>query len=98
MKFLQEIFEELDDFSRRINQIIELNQDREEVQYKLRQYQNKMKSLFDRKALERDFRQGDLVLKWDARREERGKHGKFDNLWLGPFSIAKVKVNNTFIL
>ena len=27
-----------------------------------------MKILFDRKARERDFRQGDLVLRWDARR------------------------------
>jgi len=57
-----------------------------------------MKSLFDRKARERDFRQGDLVLRWDARRGECDKHGNFDNLWLGPFSIAKVKGNNTFIL
>lgn len=38
MKFLQESYEEIDDFSRRINQIIELNQDRDEVQFKLLQY------------------------------------------------------------
>ena len=57
-----------------------------------------MKILFHRKARERDFRQGYLVLRWDSIIEERGKHGKFDNLWLGPFNIAKVKGNNTFIL
>lgn len=27
----------------------------------------------------RDIRQGYLVLRWDARREEKGKHGKFEN-------------------
>ena len=52
-----------------------------------------MKSIFNRKA-----REGDLVLRRDARREDKGKHGKFDNIWFGPFSIAEVKGNNTFIL
>jgi len=56
-----------------------------------------MKSLFDRKARERYFK-GDLVLRWDTRREDKGKHGKFDNLWFGPFNIVEVKGNNTFIL
>lgn len=36
MRFLQESYKEKDDFSRRINQIIELNYDRDEIQYKLR--------------------------------------------------------------
>jgi hypothetical protein len=33
----------------------------------------------------------DLVLKWDARREAKGKHGKFYNLWLGPFQVVAVQ-------
>lgn len=40
----------------------------------------------------------DLVLRWDARGDEKGKHGKFDNLWFGHFIIAEVLDNNTFIL
>ena len=39
-----------------------------------------------------------LVLKWDVIREEKGKHGKFDNLWKGPYLISDVKTNNTFSL
>ena len=39
-----------------------------------------------------------MVLHWDARREENEKHGKFDNLWCGPFKIAEVLENNTFFL
>ena len=77
IKFLQDATDEPDDFSKRINRIIELNENRDEVQYKLQKCQNKMKVLFDRKARERDFKEGDLVLRWDARREEKGKHGKF---------------------
>jgi len=38
MRFLQESYEEKDDFSRRINQIIDLNEDKDEIQYKLKKY------------------------------------------------------------
>jgi len=98
LKFLQDSTDEPDDFSRRINQIVELNENRDEVQHKLKKYQNKMKALFNRRARERDLKEGDLVLRWDARREEKGKHGKFEKLWFGPLAIAEVKGNNTFVL
>ena len=52
-----------------------------------------MKVMFDRRSRERDFKEGDLVLRWNAR-----KHGKFDNIWFGPLAIAEVKGNNTFLL
>jgi hypothetical protein len=35
-----------------------------------------------------------LVLKWDSIREINGKHGKFDNLWLGPFQVIGAQDNN----
>ena len=61
-------------------------------------YQEKMKFIFDIKAKDILFQPGDLVLRWDVRREEKGKHGKFDPLWYGPFKIVEVRTNNTFIL
>lgn len=57
-----------------------------------------MKVLFDRRARERDFKEGDLVLRCNARREEKAKHGKFDNLWFGPLAIVELMGNNTFSL
>ena len=39
-----------------------------------------------------------MVLRWDARKEQKGKHGKFDNLWFGPLILSKVLENNTFVL
>ena len=39
-----------------------------------------------------------LVLRWDVRIEDKGKHGKFDNLCLGPFRIDEVLHNNTSVL
>ena len=57
-----------------------------------------MKSIFYRKAKEVLFQARDLVLRWDTRREEKGKHGKFDPLWYGPYRIFEARSNNTFIL
>ena len=31
-------------------------------------------------------------------RMKKGKHGKFDNLWIGPFTVIKIFGNNTFVL
>jgi hypothetical protein len=39
-----------------------------------------MKALFDQKTKDREFLPNDLVLKWDVRKEESGKHGKFDHI------------------
>jgi hypothetical protein len=39
-----------------------------------------------------------LVLIWDARNEDKGRHGKFDHLWLGPFKIAAYHGNNVYLI
>jgi hypothetical protein len=41
------------------------------------------------------FQEGDMVLMWDVRWEDKPKHGKFDNLRFGPFKVVKVVDNNT---
>ena len=41
---------------------------------------------------------GDNVLKWDSRREEKGKHGKVYFLWKGPYVIYGYRGNNAFFL
>ena len=57
-----------------------------------------MKKIFDRKVKIDDFQLGDLVLKWDARFEEKGKHGKFDHLWQGPYKISALSGKNAYFL
>ena len=96
--FLQESEEEPNDLIRRMNQLVELNESREQVNLKLAEYQEKMKVLFDQRATDGEIQVGDLVLGWDVRRENKGKHGKFDALWFGPFRVAEIKGNNTFAL
>jgi hypothetical protein len=51
-----------------------------EVDDKLQKYQDNMKALFDKKYKDMEFLPEDLVLRWDARKEDVGKHGKFYHL------------------
>ena len=82
----------------RINHLIELQELREEVYHKSHIFQEKMKDVFDRKVKKEKFHAGDLVLKWDARIEDKGKYGKFDHLWKGPYQIVAYSGNNAYIL
>ena len=78
--------------------MIELQQNREKVEERAQLYRLKIKRIFDRNIKENTFLVGDMVLRWDARKEQKGKHGKFDNLWFCPFLVSKILENNTFVL
>ena len=39
-----------------------------------------------------------MVLKWDAVREDKGKHGNFNHLWKGPYKVAAFVGNNAYML
>ena len=80
MILLQEHEAEPNDSQRRINQLINVHQMREQVFNNSQFHQEKMKISFDRHTKDDDFKVDDLVLKWDARNEDKGKHGKFDHL------------------
>ena len=43
-------------------------------------HRRKIKERFDKNIKKSTFSYGDMVLRWDARKEQKGKHGKFDNL------------------
>jgi hypothetical protein len=98
MRLLQEQEVEPNDAQRRINKLIHVQQMREQVFNNSQRHQDKMKRAFDRHTNEDDLKVDDLVLKWDARNEYRGKHGKFDHLWLGPFRIVAYHGKNVYLL
>ena len=52
--------------------------------------------MFDKRVKVDCFNPRDLVLKWDARHEDKGKHGKFDELWKGPYSICSFSGRNAY--
>jgi hypothetical protein len=95
-KFLQDYQGEPDHMIRRIQQMVEVKQTWEKLVDKEYDHQLKIKQAFDKNVKKEDFQLGDLVLKWDAPRQDKGKHGKFKDLWIGPFKISEVFANNTF--
>ena len=78
--------------------MVKLQQEREVIMEKVEAYKNKVKESFDKRVKKYTFLVGDAVLRWDERNDQNGKHGKFDNLWLGPFTIVNILGNNRFVL
>lgn len=78
--------------------MIQLQQTREEVYNNEQIIQDQIKRIYDERVKEDDFQLNDLVLKWDARNEEKGKHGKFDHLWKGPYKVGACRGTNAFLL
>lgn len=61
-------------------------------------FQEKTKAIFDKKTKPEDFQVGDMVLRWDAVHEDKGKHRKFDHLWKGTFKVRAFVGNNAYML
>ena len=57
-----------------------------------------MKHLYDKQAIERKFEIGDMLLMWNARLEDKGKHGKIDPIWLGPYSIYDTNGEDSYVV
>jgi hypothetical protein len=98
MKLWEDSNEEPNDITRRINQLVKVQQNRVKLNERLQRYQDNMNTLFDQKAKDTYFLLGDLVLKWEARREDTGKHGKFDPIWSGPYKISVSEGKDAFLL
>lgn len=78
--------------------MIHLQQTREEVLQNTSILRERVLKIYDRNTKEENFNLGDAVLRWDARSEEKGKHGKFENLWKGPYKISDFRWKNAFLL
>eukprot|EP00253_Pinus_taeda_P012549 PITA_12549 len=98
VKLLQEAGSEDDHLQWRINQMIHLQQTREEVFQNTFKLQERIKKIYDRKAKRDKFEIEDIVLEWDVRNKDKGKHGKFENIWKGPFRITAYRGQNAFLL
>ena len=79
-KLLQTAQNEEDDMANRITDLTELYQIREQLIEKATAHQQKVKEAFDKKTKRNNFQVGDLVMKWDTFKENKGNHGKFDAL------------------
>ena len=80
--FLHNSQEEPNDIQRRIFSLTKLQQGCEALAEKAQDYKKNIKEIFVRKVKEDTFSFRDMVLRWDARKEQKGNHGKFDNLMI----------------
>ena len=73
----------------RIYTLLKAEEARSKARERFKQQQELVKRWFDKhKARTKDFEVEDLVLKWDHPHDEKGKHTKFQQLWVGPYQIA----------
>ena len=86
-------------FQLRQLQILKLEEEREKAIIIHAHHQQLVKASFDSNLASRKYFQlGDLVLKWDKAHEDKGKHTKFQRVWLGPFQIVEIIGPSTFML
>jgi hypothetical protein len=64
----------------------------------LKKRQQSVKRYHDKKAKSTIFVVDENILLWDSAHADRGKHSKFQNLWLGPHKIYSVIGNNSYLL
>ena len=78
---------------------MKLEESRSKAREQFKHQQEVVKRWFDKhKAGNKDFEVGDLVHKWDHPHDEKGKHTKFQQLWVCPFLIAAKLVPSTYKL
>eukprot|EP00253_Pinus_taeda_P006011 PITA_06011 len=83
----------------RHDQILKLEEEREKAKIIHAKHQQIIKASFDSiSSGSKQFQVGDLVLKWDKAHEDKGKHTKFQKMWLGPFQICEKIGHSTFML
>ena len=71
----------------RIYNLLKAEDSRSRAKERFKHQQEVVKRWFDKhKAGKKEFEVGGLVLKWDHPHDEKGKHTKFQQLWVGPFS------------
>lgn len=78
-KFIQVYDDEIDsEMQLRMDALTELDETRRDAQRRSAKLQMQVKNLYDKRTTTRNFEKGDLVLLWNARLEDKGKHGKSD--------------------
>ena len=74
----------------RIYNLLKSEDSRSKARERFKHQQEVVKWWFDKhKAGNKEFEVVDLVLKWDHPHDEKGKHTKFQQLWVDHFQIAE---------
>ena len=77
----------VNDMKEIMDELVGLIETKKETSIRNAKLQLQAKNLYDKKEMERKFDHEDLILMWNARIEDKGKHGKCDPIYLGPYLI-----------
>jgi hypothetical protein len=86
------------DVSQRINALLALEEKRMFALDNIKRRQQTVKKYFNKSVKTVKFKVNEKVLLWDSTHIDRGRHSKFQKLWLGPFKITFVLGTNSYIL
>jgi len=84
--------------SQRIDALLALEEQIKHALENLRKRKQTIKKYFDKNSISAIFKVNDKVLLWDVSHVEKGKHSKFQKLWLGPYKITSIVGNNSYFL
>jgi len=87
-----------DDMQERLDELVGLAETRKEASLRNQKLQLQVKTLYDKRTMSKKFQDGDSVLMWNARIKDKGKHGKFDPIWLGPYLIENTWGEDSYVL
>ncbi|XP_057856954.2 uncharacterized protein LOC131066248 [Cryptomeria japonica] len=90
--------EEVNFMEDRFMALAELDECRREDHDRNIQRQQMVKALHDKRACDKKIEEGEWVLRWNAKDQDKGKHGKFDALWLGPYIIFEKSGERSYYL
>jgi hypothetical protein len=86
------------DIPQRIHALLALEEQRSFSLENIKKRQHSVKKYFDKREKSTTFAADEKVLLWDSAHVDKGKHSKFQKLWLGPYIIASVVGNNSYLL
>jgi hypothetical protein len=84
--------------SQRMNALLDLEEKRTFALGNIKRRQQTVKKYFNKSVKAAKFKVNEKVLLWDSSHVDRGRHSKFQKLWLGPFKITFVLGANSYIL
>jgi hypothetical protein len=84
--------------SQRINSLLSLEEQMNFALENLKRRQQILKKYFKKREKTVEFKIDDKVSLWDSAHDERGRHSKFQKLWLGPFKITSILGTNSYLL
>jgi hypothetical protein len=84
--------------SQRKNALLDLEEKRLFALDNIKKRHQTVKKYFNKSVKNVKFKVNEKVLLWDSTHADRGRHSKFQKLWMGPFKIAFVPGTNSYIL